>query len=150
MEPTPVQLEPFTVSGLGLRTRNAAEADPSTARIPGLWDRFMAEGLAERLGGSSPAVHGVYTAYESDQHGSYQVLAGVKVERPVPGFDSIDIPPGRYLRFDGRGPLPQAIIETWARVWSHFEKPGAPGRRFLADFETYGPGEAVSIHVSIH
>ncbi|WLT33456.1 GyrI-like domain-containing protein [Geothrix sp. PMB-07] len=150
MEPRSVLLEPFTVSGHSLRTNNAEEADLAAARIPGLWERFMAEDLAGKLGGASPAIHGVYSAYESDHRGSYQITVGVTVPHAQPAFDSVTVAAGRYLVFEGRGPLPQAVMDTWARVWSYFENPEAPRRQFQTDFESYGPDDTVFIHISIH
>jgi hypothetical protein len=37
------------VAGLAVRTTNAAEAEPSTAQIPGLWHRFTVEDWFGRL-----------------------------------------------------------------------------------------------------
>jgi predicted transcriptional regulator YdeE len=44
---------PRRVAGLAVRTRNADEMSPDTARIAGLWGRFMSEDWVGRLGGWS-------------------------------------------------------------------------------------------------
>jgi len=66
------------VAGLALRTDNATEARPEAGKIPGLWQRFRSEEWFERLGnlGASGPPIGVYSAYESDASGSFQIIAG--------------------------------------------------------------------------
>jgi len=41
--------EPKRIVGLAMRTTNTAESDPSSAKIPKLWERFGKERWAERL-----------------------------------------------------------------------------------------------------
>src|SRR5436190_23480871 len=61
---------PLRVAGLTLRTDNAAEAQPGTGKIPGLWQRFRTDNWFERLGklGASGPPLGIYSAYESDAY----------------------------------------------------------------------------------
>ncbi len=37
MEPKLIEIQPFTVSGISARTLNSDEAQPSKAKLPGLW-----------------------------------------------------------------------------------------------------------------
>src|SRR5438105_9398023 len=69
------------VAGLALRTDNAAESQPATGKIPGLWQRFRSEHWFDRLGdlGAFGPPVGVYSAYESDASGSFQIIAGREV-----------------------------------------------------------------------
>jgi predicted transcriptional regulator YdeE len=153
--PAPVSRgEGSRVAGLATRTTNADEAQPSKARIPGLWGQFTTQNWAERLGqggGFGPTL-AVYSAYESDVTGSYQLLLGREVAGSSPGAPSlevVDIPAGKYLVFYCSGPLPNALIEGWRAVWAFFERSDAPRRAYTADFETYLEPERVEIWVAV-
>ena len=141
------------VAGLGTRTTNADEMQPSKARIPGLWGEFTTQNWAERLGqagGFGPAI-AVYSAYESDVSGSYQILIGRELagsSSVAPPLQVVDIPPGEYLVFTCSGPLPGAVIEGWRAVWAFFERPDAPRRAYTADFEKYVEPERIEIWVA--
>jgi predicted transcriptional regulator YdeE len=142
------------VAGLATRTTNADEAQPAKARIPGLWGQFITQTWAERLeqaGAFGPTL-AVYSAYESDVTGSYQILLG----REVAGSSHVaaplqvgDISPGQYLVFSCSGPLPGAVIEGWRAVWAFFERSASPRRAYTADFEAYREPERVEIWVAV-
>src|SRR5262245_31436990 len=142
------------VAGLAIRTTNAAETSPSTAKIPSLWQRFMTERWGdqlESLGALGPPI-AVYSAYESDASGSYQLLVGrevpvsTKVSAPL---QVVSLPDASYLVFPCPGPVPQAVIDGWQEVWSRFGRKGAPTRSYTYDFEIYVEGKPVEIWVSV-
>lgn len=151
MEPELVEVRPFTVSGISVRTVNRDEADLATAKLPGLWGRFHSEGVAGKVPGrsSDPNVYGVYSAYESDKTGAYTVTAGVPVSETPPEFDSVEVAGGRYLVFRAQGPIPRCVIEAWGRVWSYFESSKEHRRMFTTDFEAYSGPEEVTVHVAV-
>ena len=141
------------VAGLALRTDNAAEAGPG-GKIPSLWQRFRGEdwfGKLEQLGAFGPPV-GVYSAYQSDVNGSFQLLAGreikasVKVAAPL---QVVSVPAGKYLVFESAGPLPDCVVQGWQTVWAYFERPGAEARAYTCDFEVYPNDHTVEIWVAI-
>ncbi|OIN53172.1 transcriptional regulator [Pseudomonas costantinii] len=139
------------VSGLKVRTRNADEAHPLNAKIGPLWQKFFGEGLYEKIPGKqldSP-VYGIYSGYESDARGLFDVTAGVATHAPAQGFESMVIEPGRYLVFEARGPMPDAIIKTWQQVWAYFEQPGVESRAFITDFELYQADDVALIYIGI-
>jgi predicted transcriptional regulator YdeE len=150
--PEPRRGQPRLVAGLATRTTNAAETSPETARIPAIWQRFMTEDWPSRLaqiGASGPSL-AVYSGYESDHTGSYQLLVGREVrtsERVTSPLQHVAVPAGSYLVFQCAGPLPQAVIEGWKAVWAFFDRRGAPARAYTYDVEVYTDG--VEIWVSI-
>ncbi|BBP70592.1 transcriptional regulator [Pseudomonas sp. Seg1] len=146
------QIESFTVSGVRVRTTNAAEHTPDTAKIGPMWGEFFSKGLAEEIPGKQTGspVYGVYSAYESDASGQFDVTAGVAVNNPAEGFESIVIEDGDYLVFEAQGPLPDAVISTWGKVWSFFESNPQIQRRFVTDFEAYTGPESVSVYIGVH
>ncbi len=153
--PEPRRAAARQVVGLAIRTTNAAEADPATARIPELWGRYSSGKWAERLedlGAVGPTL-AVYSRYESDVSGSYQLLVGRELKGSATVLEPLEtetIPPGQYLTFSCPGPLPQAVLDGWRRVWTFFERPDAPSRAYSADFEVYSDSQPVDIWVAIH
>ncbi len=113
-----VEVAAFQVCGPQVRTRNQDEQQPRTARIGGLWGSFFAEGLAERISTRQPdsLVYGVYSGYESDASGYFDVTAAVAVSAPAPGYETLQVQAGPYLVFEGRGAMPQTVIDTWGRI----------------------------------
>ncbi|HAF2609321.1 TPA: hypothetical protein G8N50_004761, partial [Salmonella enterica] len=61
------------LTGLSVRTTNVQESHASTAKIAGLWEKFMAE-VSPELSDNSE-VYGVYTNYASDFTGAFDVVA---------------------------------------------------------------------------
>ena len=93
----------------------------------------------------------MYSAYERDVSGSYEVLVGREIagSSPVaPPFQIVDIPPGQYLVFNCSGPVPGAVIDGWRAVWAFFDRPDAPRRSYTADFEKYLEPERIEIWVA--
>ena len=146
------------VAGLALRTDNAAESQPATGKIPGLWQRFRSERWFDRLGalGAFGPPVAIYSAYESDVSGSFQIIAGREVAPnaavAVP-LQTASVPAGEYLVFRSSGSLPESVIRGWQEVWAYFERPrprpNAPARAYSYDVEIYPNSESVEIWVAI-
>lgn len=137
----------FRVAGLTVRTSNKDERDPQSARIGGLWARFFDECAYEaphRLG--DERLYGVYSGYESDAHGAYDMTAGVAVKgEPW----AVHIEAGDYLVFSHQGQMPQMVISAWESVWAYFEENPHIRRSYRSDFESYAGPEQVDIHIGI-
>jgi len=146
-----VELAGFQVSGPKVRTRNQDEQRPQTARIGGLWGAFFAQGLAERIPNRQPdsPVYGVYSGYESDATGYFDVMAAVAVTEPATGYETLQVQGGVYLVFQGQGAMPQTVIETWGRIWAYFEQSPGLQRRFATDFEAYTGPDSVAVYIGI-
>lgn len=152
-QPARRRINAFTVSGISVRTTNREESDPATARLGTLWGHFFGQGVAERVPHrpAAAAMYGVYSAYESDHSGAFDVTAGVNVLRPTQeaGFASVRIEAGEYLVFPARGAMPQAVIETWGRIWRFFEEHPEIARSYSSDFEAYSGADEVAIHIGV-
>ncbi len=148
MEPIRQHVDAFRVSGLTVRTTNREESDPATARLGALWGRFF----GEETYASTPnrtadtRIFGVYSAYESDANGAFDVTAGVIV---TDGECSIPIEAGNYLVFNGQGEMPQMVISTWQRIWQYFEAHPNVARSYRSDFEAYEGPDKVAIHIGV-
>ncbi|MCU1761579.1 GyrI-like domain-containing protein [Pseudomonas sp. 14P_8.1_Bac3] len=146
-----VYVAAFSVAGLKVRTFNHAEQSAESAKIGPMWGRFYSEGLAARIGSGPPAsaIYGVYSGYESDASGAFDVTAGVAVVTAVPGFQTVRVEGGEYLVFESTGPMPDVIVQTWQRIWSYFEANPQIKRRFVTDFEAYTGPDAVAVHIGL-
>ena len=151
MEPKTTHISRFFVSGLTVRTMNRDEFNQETAKIPGLWAQFFSGGIADKIPDRLPdtPIFGAYSAYDSDATGFYNVTAGVSVTTLNQDFGSVEIQEGKYLVFDAIGPMPAAVIQTWALIWTYFEQHPEVTRSFLTDFESYCGSEEVQIHIGV-
>jgi sarcosine oxidase len=141
MHPKIVQLDGFEVIGIAVRTNNAKEAGPDGA-IPKLWQRVMQERVLDRVPDkTSPDLYAVYTDYASDANGDYTLGLGAKVQpgtNPSEGMIAKVVPAGQYAVFTSeRGPVAKVVVETWLRIWSHYQIPANGQRAYQADFELY-------------
>lgn len=148
MEPIRQHVDAFRVSGLTVRTTNREESAPATARLSALWGRFF----GKETYASTPnrtadmRIFGVYSAYESDAHGPFDVTAGVVVTN---GEGSIPIEAGDYLVFTGQGEMPHMVIATWQHIWQYFEAHPDVARSYRSDFEAYEGPDKVAIHIGV-
>lgn len=149
IEPRLISIAPFQVQGISARTANRDEADPSKAKLPGLWHSFYEKGIVDTVSPcTDSAIYGVYSDYESDAKGFYTLTAGVKAEESLTERATVKVNGGGYLVFESRGPLPQIVIDTWQAVWRYFENSTSYKRRYTTDFERYEK-DSVAIHVAV-
>jgi predicted transcriptional regulator YdeE len=139
------------IAGISVRTINADEMVSEKAKIPQLWDKFYTETLGAKISGSP--VYGLYTNYASDMNGEYTVLAGVEVEstdETASNLEVLDITDGKYLVFEGEGPMPQVVFETWGKIWQYFSSEETKHvRAYTSDFELYKSDTKVAIYIAI-
>ncbi|MFS2067808.1 GyrI-like domain-containing protein [Pseudomonas sp. CT11-2] len=145
------EVQPFSVSGLQVRTRNAAEQQPDTARIGPMWERFFVEDIFDKIAHKQPDsfMYGVYSNYESDASGHFDVTAGVAVTAPSEGFAQIQVEGGDYLVFSAKGAMPDSVIQAWGFIWAYFEDNPQVRRKFATDFEVYTGPESVAVYIGI-
>jgi predicted transcriptional regulator YdeE len=149
--------EPQYIVGIQVRTSNAIEANPKTARIPGVWKRFYEAGIEAKIPNKLPnaPVRAVYTDYESDMTGEYTMVVGCEARNleDVPqGMVGVTIPAAKYDVFPVNGPGSQGLQQTWRDVWSHFSVPAGSRRAYTADFEEYRPavgGTEAAIYIAV-
>jgi predicted transcriptional regulator YdeE len=151
-QPKTVELPAFSVIGLTTRTTNQFEMSGQGSRIGPLWREFQ-NGGGDLIPGvlDKAKTYSVYTNYESDHSGAYDVVLGRSVSDPQKaptGMKDIQIPAGRYMVFPAAGSSPQAIQTAWMQVYDYFAQPTAPRRAFVSDFELYSP-EGVSLYIGV-
>jgi predicted transcriptional regulator YdeE len=148
MEPVRQHHDAFQVAGLTARTTNREENAPEAARIGALWNRFFGEETYRSTPGRTgdARIFGVYSGYESDAHGAFDVTVGVAVSGAA---DSVAVEAGDYLVFTGQGEMPQMVVAAWQRIWQYFEAHPEIARRYRSDFEAYEGPDKVAIHIGV-
>lgn len=133
---TTTTIPQFHVIGIAIRTTN--ENGQSAQDIPALWNRFINEGIAEKIPGKSGnEIYCIYTDYEKDHTRPYTTILGLKVESldQIPdGMTAKTIDKADYAAHPVKGNLQDGIVyNKWIEIWNS----GLP-RTFSADFEIYG------------
>jgi predicted transcriptional regulator YdeE len=74
---------------------------------------------------------------------------GVDSDYTQTQLSSVTIQSGNYLVFQGTGPMPATVVETWKRVWEFFETNTEYRRNFVSDFEAYHGPDQVAIYIGL-
>ena len=143
-----ISIESKTVYGLKVRTSNSNEQELTTAKIGDLWKVFYKR-IFMNIEQPSMA-YGVYTNYESDYNGEYDIVAAVESPADKSELSIVDLQAGNYLLFENQGQMPDAIIEAWQEIWAYFsDKDCEHTRAYQTDFETYTDDKSVKIYIGI-
>jgi predicted transcriptional regulator YdeE len=137
-----VTIESFSIRGTSIRTNNTLEAS-SAGKIPALWGKFYASQTVP-----AEQVYGIYSEYESGASGEFTVTVGTKSDEQTKS--DISIKSGTYLVFPANGPMPDAIIDAWRAVWSHFSHSQSYEKSYETDFETYSGQDLAMIYIGIN
>jgi predicted transcriptional regulator YdeE len=144
-----VQVENLEIQGLRLRTCNADEMNPATAKIPE-HVVFVDSNIVINYPSGARA-YSVYFNYESDVNGNFDVLMGSnEVASSKVALDTVTIHQGTYLKFTSEGNFPEAVIKAWQSIWTYFNSPDCEHvRAYTTDFEHYENANKVSVYVAI-
>jgi predicted transcriptional regulator YdeE len=143
-------IEGFEATGLLIRTTNENEMNPETAKIAELWARFGAGAFP--LLTQDSRVFGLYTNYESDDAGAFDVIACSDTLTPESLTDSITakVESGKYVRFSAQGEMPKVVIDLWGEVWNYFAAENCPHQRaYTVDFEQYKNPTDVEVYIAV-
>ena len=117
-----------------------------------LWSRFFDEQIFDKIPYKEDEnIYMVYTDYSSNYTGTYIALLGARVASLdyVPGnMTGRSFNGGIFKKFVARGDMPQALIETWQKIWSMDDD---LGRTYTYDFEVYTANaqEEIDIFVAV-
>jgi predicted transcriptional regulator YdeE len=148
--PHVVELPAFDVIGLTTRTSNEDEFS-GRSKIGPLWGQFM-QGAGNSIPGAiDETIFSLYTHYENDHQGAYDVILGKSVKSGIEAPTAMivkHIPAATYLVFPAESRAPEAIVAAWQSVYCYFDEPGAPKRAFTVDFERYSE-KGVELFIAI-
>ena len=133
----------LTVVGITTRTSNQRIDE-----IGQLWQRFYSSNVAAQVVSRlDKRIYSVYSDYESDATGEYNLLIGcaVSLEAQVPdGLTKKTVSASQYAVFETSGELPAGIVAAWREVWS-----SDLDRSYDTDFERYEEDGTATVHVGI-
>lgn len=136
-EYTTLKRDEMLVVGIKLKTSNDPKRGP--LEIPKHWDRFFKEQVQSRIPSKiSDEVIALYCDYEGDYTKPYTMVIGSAVSSidNIPeGMVFKKVPAGHYALFQAVGPHPEALINTWGKIWQS----NSLDRTYTGDFEVYGP-----------
>lgn len=144
-----VNLDEKSVAGLIIRTNNSAP--DMTKAIGGLWQNFFADGVYQSiLNKKNKNSIGLYTNYESDVTGAYDMMVCCEIinttDLPI-DINTQIIPAGKYAKFVVYGDVQQAVAQFWSKLWLM-----DLDRKYSCDFEEYQSGSDMTnaeIHIYI-
>ncbi|MDP4146731.1 MAG: GyrI-like domain-containing protein [Bacillota bacterium] len=142
-----VQLKEKRVAGLRIRTSNS---DPNMSRSIGMaWHSFFYDGIYYSIPDKkNDKSIGLYTNYESDVNGLYDVMVCCEVEDTASLPENVQseiIASGKYAKFIVRGHVQKAVGEFWMKLWSM-----DLDRKFSCDFEEYQSGDMENAEIHIY
>ena len=148
--PHVAELPGFDVIGITTRTSNEDEFSGS-GKIGPLWGAFIGGAGKSIPDAIDETIFSLYTHYETDHHGAYDVILGKSVRPGTQALASMvakHIPAATYLVFSAESRAPEAIVAAWQSVYCYFDEPGAPKRAFTIDFERYSD-KGVELFIAI-
>lgn len=130
-----VQIEPFKVIGISVRTTN--ENNQASKDIGDLWGKFISENVLGAIPNKiDSTVYSIYTEYESDHTKPYTTILGCRVEnlKDIPkGMIGKSFDGGSYLKLSAKGDLMKGlIVNKWREIWKM-----DLDRVFTADYEIF-------------
>ncbi len=143
MKKTIIQLPDIKLVGISTRTNNAAEANPDTAKIAIMVQRFFNKKVQEKINHKKKPgyIFSAYTNYESDVNGDYTYFIGEEVT----SLDDINnelvaltIPCETYAKFTSEpGIMPDVLVDMWQKIWVMTPEELGGQRTYVADFEIF-------------
>jgi predicted transcriptional regulator YdeE len=129
------QVPAFNVIGISVRTTN--ENQQAAQDIPQLWNKFMVEGLPEKIPNKiNDSIYCIYTDYEKDHTKPYTTIIGCKVAdlKSIPnGMVGKTFADAVYAKRIAKGNILQGMVyNEWVKIWD-----ADLNRSFTADFEVY-------------
>lgn len=131
------KIECFKIIGLLIKTTN--KNGKAATDIGELWKQFYAQEIQQQIPNIESAdIYSIYTDYESDYRGNYNVILGLKVNSLATIPDHLvgrEFKGGQYKKFIAKEEMPNAIGEKWQGIWAMDKE---LNRNYTADFEVYG------------
>ena len=122
-----------------------------TRSIGELWQEFFANGVYQSISHKQNGKSiGLYTNYESDVNGAYDVMVCCEIDIPQISrlvCNTEIIPAGKYAKFIVQGDMQKAVAEFWTKLWVM-----DLDRKYSCDFEEYQSGGDMNnaeIHIYI-
>lgn len=109
--------------------------------IPEFWDEVNGDGTADRLlqltNGQIKGLLGICSEFNEDKNTTdYWIAAEHNGDAPVE-FPIFDFPASKWVVFETKGSVPNAIIHTWKQIYSEWFPSNGYKQAEIASFEAY-------------
>lgn len=143
------RIKNLVISGLSTRTNNENEKKVETAKIATLWDDYVEKNIYTKTLNKThdDYLYCVYSNYQSDVNGDYDVTIGVELKKKYK--DYIFIEDEKYLVFNKKGEFPEVVLALWKEIWDYFADEPKYERAYTLDFEKYIQKDEIEIYISI-
>ncbi|MGP7818597.1 GyrI-like domain-containing protein [Niallia sp. 01092] len=147
-----VYIEEKSVAGIKIRTNN--NRPTMGMEIGELWREFFEKGVYQSIPyKQNDKTIGLYTNYESDASGNYDMVVCCEIQQTSDLPLSIHkqtIPAGKYAKFIVHGDVQTAVGAFWQKLWTM-----DLDRKYSADFEEYQSGSdekdsEIHIYISLN
>lgn len=146
-----VKLSEKKIIGIAVRTSN--QSPDMGEQIGGLWKKLYDGAISSIPEPVCATSYGLYTNYQSDVNGEYDVIAGLEVSKNAiapAGYVAAEIPQGLYAKFSFKGDATGGVGALWNKIWAT-----ELNRKYQVDFEEYLPSEdmtnaEMNIYISIN
>lgn len=132
-----VTLNEKKAAGLKIRTNNSSP--DMGEKIGGLWEKFFTKGIYAQIPGKiNEKTIGLYTNYESNEKGDYDMFVCCEVQKETQQPKDLEITTieaGKYAKFIVKGNMVTAVHDFWLKLWNM-----NLDRKYGSDFEEYQPG----------
>ena len=132
-----ISLPQINIIGIEVKTTN--QNNKSQKDIAALWQKFYSQNFLSQIPNKlDNQIVCLYTNYEGDFTKPYSVIIGCKVKKLTAISNKLvakTIPAAKYIVFEAKGELPNAIIKAWEKIWS-----SDITRSYTNDFEIYFNG----------
>jgi AraC family transcriptional regulator len=136
-----VEKPSFSVVGRSIRVPNTH--GENQVLIPKFWDESVKDGTVGKLASMSPqadvikdAVLGICMDF-SESMDEFSYMIAVDGRETPDGMISRPVPAAKWAVFEAKGPMPEAIQNVWAAIWSQF---------FAVEPYADGPGPELEIY----
>lgn len=147
MEYKIVKLEEKTIVGAVVRTKNSNKNRSQV--IGSLWRGFYQKGICSSISNKvTSKLLEIYTDYESDETGEYNVILGYEVNgSDLNSADTVvrTILSGVYAKFIIHGNPQIVVAKFWSEIWEMDLK-----RNFQCDFEEYQNNDMENAEIHIY
>ena len=133
-------MQKMNIVGISVRTSN--NNGEAARDIPALWNKFMVDGLAEKIPNKvDGTIYCLYTDYEKDHTMPYTTILGCAVSTlaDIPeGMVSKTVKVANYQKYTAKGNLNEGIVfNEWMKIWN-----SDLDRAYTTDYEVYGEKSA--------
>jgi AraC family transcriptional regulator len=130
-----LEKEAFTVVGKSIKTTQ--EDNMKNQTIAKFWQKTNQSTLPKVICEISPNTPFLGVCYGMESDGSFRYLIGVDAKRTVEDLESIEIPKATWAVFESIGPMPEAILHVWKKIYEEFFPSSGYRHAGTPDFESY-------------